>query len=402
MAGGLVRACVCLWILTTADCRTPDIQVTCTFAQDCLLPCIFEPASSVNVSWQQQEDLFLTFRLGAGPEELLLPSYADRASLFEEQVSHGNASLQIKQTSTQDRGRYRCTVSTDRAVEDTIVIVRVEAPLRSLTLEITGDCRAVKCSSQDVYPAPHLSWSTEPSLQPELLRPSTHMAANKLGLYSVESRLNRPKTGSGYTYTCTIKTSYGSQTWMASLRDTEMRPTEGTQVTIPCTAPRNLQNFTLTWSFTRQRQLSIILTYDSLTRHVTNHWGKRAHLDHNWASSGDGSLHLQDLGSSAQTGMYICIISTPRTKYLTYTSVNVSAISGVSEPDERVQKGRESRLWLICIAVVAVALCVGAVWCVKKKDGDSHPPAETTEMRQFTAGHRENGTPQESSPLAVA
>lgn len=39
----------------------------------------------------------------------------------------------------------------------------------------------------------------------------------------------------------------------------------------------------------------------------------------------------------------------------------------MDKPDERLQKGRESRLWLICIAVVAVALCVGAVWCVKKK-----------------------------------
>lgn len=112
----MIRACAPL----------SDIQVTCTFAQDCLLPCTFEPASSVNVSWQQQDVPFLTFRLGADPEELLLPSYADRASLFAEQVSHGNASLQIKQTSPQDRGRYRCTVSTDRAVEDTIVIVRVE------------------------------------------------------------------------------------------------------------------------------------------------------------------------------------------------------------------------------------------------------------------------------------
>ncbi|KPP61536.1 hypothetical protein Z043_120355 [Scleropages formosus] len=303
-------------------------QVTCTFSQDCVLPCSFEPTgSAANISWHRQDSPVLFFDGSGRSAERQSPHYMGRTSLFWERVSHGNASLQLRSVNTADRGRYRCRVSTEQGARDAFIIARVEAPVSSLTLEVTrrSGHKELRCSSQDIYPAPQLWWSTEPPVRPEALKHTTRKRANEQGLYSIESTVDAADGLSEHSYVCAMNSSYGSQTWRASLREREMKTAEGQQLTIPCVVPDNLHNFTLAWSFTKEDRTALILTFNSRTRHVADNWASRAQVDPAQVMSGDGSLRLRDPDSSAHTGTYSCAFSAPRTHYLVRTRVNVTA-----------------------------------------------------------------------------
>uniref|UniRef100_A0A8C9RVT8 Ig-like domain-containing protein n=1 Tax=Scleropages formosus TaxID=113540 RepID=A0A8C9RVT8_SCLFO len=292
-----------------------------------------------------------------------------RTSLFWERVSHGNASLQLRSVNTADRGRYRCRVSTEQGARDAFIIARVEGTRGIAKSEL-------RCSSQDIYPAPQLWWSTEPPVRPEALKHTTRKRANEQGLYSIESTVDAADGLSEHSYVCAMNSSYGSQTWRASLRERGEPTAEGQQLTIPCVVPDNLHNFTLAWSFTKEDRTALILTFNSRTRHVADNWASRAQVDPAQVMSGDGSLRLRDPDSSAHTGTYSCAFSAPRTHYLVRTRVNVTA------PESGMSLRRPSKRSLMLLS----------------RYTDSRPRGadeETTEMQPMrTGGHaEESGKP---------
>uniref|UniRef100_A0A3B5B1T9 Immunoglobulin V-set domain-containing protein n=1 Tax=Stegastes partitus TaxID=144197 RepID=A0A3B5B1T9_9TELE len=52
--------------------------------------------------------------------------YRNRTSLFKEQISRGNASLQLTGVKVQDEGRYQCFISTFRRKQDSLINLKVE------------------------------------------------------------------------------------------------------------------------------------------------------------------------------------------------------------------------------------------------------------------------------------
>uniref|UniRef100_A0A665UUX1 Ig-like domain-containing protein n=1 Tax=Echeneis naucrates TaxID=173247 RepID=A0A665UUX1_ECHNA len=52
-------------------------------------------------------------------------NYRGRTSLFKDQISRGNASLQLREVKVQDEGRYRCYTSTMRGNQEAFVELRV-------------------------------------------------------------------------------------------------------------------------------------------------------------------------------------------------------------------------------------------------------------------------------------
>uniref|UniRef100_A0A673JHV3 Ig-like domain-containing protein n=1 Tax=Sinocyclocheilus rhinocerous TaxID=307959 RepID=A0A673JHV3_9TELE len=186
----------------------------------------------------------------------------------------------------------------------------IPAPIQSVSLETTrlSGFEEVICSSQDVYPAPRVNLFTEPASLPDSFQPFTHKTADKQGLYSVESKLKKLKD---LTYICLVQSFYRSQTWRASLQEKEIFSVEGQDFIIPCVAPWNLQNFTLTWSFIKENKSSTIYTYASLTER---------------SSSGDGSLQLHNLLRLEHTGTstFTCILSAHQTKHEVHTRVNIT------------------------------------------------------------------------------
>ncbi len=79
----------------------------------------------------------------------------------------------------------------------------------------------------------------------------------------------------------------------------------------PCVAPWKLQNFTLTWSFTKEHKSSTIYTYDSLTQRSSSVWKEKVRLVTPRGRGGDGSLQLHKPLSLEHTG------TTPASSLLT-------------------------------------------------------------------------------------
>ncbi|XP_062841215.1 HERV-H LTR-associating protein 2 [Trichomycterus rosablanca] len=323
----------CIYLLSS------DVHVTCQVSEDCVLPCSFEPSGNEKIHWYRQDVLIYSHPDSSDKS-------VDRTSMFTEQLDLGNASLLLHQCGPQNRGRYRCRVINGDKEKSSFIVVKVEAPIRSVNLKMTrlSGYEEAKCSTSDVYPAPQVSWSTEPSTPPEKLKYTTRIMADKQGRYSMESKLRRLDHGD-LTYICTINSSSTRQTWRAFLTVTvlnnitststsytshtwaDMNPAEHQNLTIPCKAPWDIQDFTLTWSFTRENRTTDVCKYDSRTDLITNLWKSTAFLEHQRLEKGDASLRLVNLRSLEHTGVYICNISAFQRAHVGQIEVNVTSLA---------------------------------------------------------------------------
>ncbi|XP_056155862.1 uncharacterized protein hhla2b.1 [Lampris incognitus] len=275
------------------------------------------------------------------------------------------------------------------------------APIGSLTLELTrlSGYEEMKCTTRNVYPAPHVVWATDPP-NSEVLRPITRKLADRRGLYTVESRLRRMKARAELIYICKVTSAYGTQTRTASLTERELSGLGGRDLTIPCHAPPYLHNPSLSWSFSSGNEPTLILTYDSLSQHsfASPPWRGRALLDMLGVSAGDGSLQLLNADHVKHTGVYTCVYSAQHNTHTEHTEVLISAAG------ERLHPWEPSHWWIIAlvIALLVVAL-VGMLVYLKIKGSHSKPrkcPEEATEL-QSVKDKTEGSNLTETNPLAV-
>lgn len=332
--------------------KIPDVNVTCIFSMDCVLPCRFKPVGGEVIQWYRQDALVHSFYNDSDVLDQQDEHYRGRTVFFQGQLTWGNASLLLQHSGIEDKGRYRCHVHTALGDQDSVVIVKVEAPIRTILMTSLSGYREVTCSSQDIYPAPQLLWSTDPPAPSGALKPTTRKVANAQGLYTVKSMQKRMGNLSDFTYICTLKSYYGTQTWIASLREREISTVSGKGLTIPCLVPMKLLNFTLTWTLTRANKSEVILTFDSLTRQFSNHWKNRARVDLDQVLSGNGSLWLQNLERSAETGTYTCAFSASQIQHLIHNHVSFIAAKTATEG------GKQQHLWIIAVVIAALALFI--------------------------------------------
>ncbi|XP_046717654.1 V-set domain-containing T-cell activation inhibitor 1-like isoform X2 [Silurus meridionalis] len=232
-----------LMIQSHRQSKIPDAHVTCIYSEDCILPCTFPPSlEGVVFQWYKQETLIFSFL-----EDKDESVHSD-ISVFTDEVSHGNASLLLEDSSIRSRGQYKCVVNTTKSVWESNVIVKVEAPISGITIGVIPT-QHVQCSSHGVYPAPLLKWSTDPSLARTSPQAVTRMSADSNDLFSIVSTLKKMSTNLNLTYICSITSKYSLQSWRASLLQTEMTVHFGQHLVIPCMAPKNIKNLTLTWTF---------------------------------------------------------------------------------------------------------------------------------------------------------
>ncbi|KAL4657361.1 CD276 antigen-like isoform X2 [Arapaima gigas] len=342
-----------------------EVQVTtCIIFEDCVLPCRFQPGAANSVSWYRREVPFLS----SSDQSVR----HDRASLFTEKVPEGDASLLLRGSTFQDRGKYRCHVNGTAGERDSVVLLRVKAPIRFVSLEMAqSKMTQLNCSSQNIYPAPHLRWFTDPPSPPWLLRPVTRMEANGKGLYFVQSSLTVVGSLADYTYICVVNASYGTQTWRASLREKDVTGIAGQPLTIPCLAPRDLTNFTLTWTFLREQRPSTILTYSSYTGLMTNSWSDQAEVDGIQARSGNGSIRLWKLRNEENAGLYTCTFSAFQMSHTVLTRVSITAES-------------HARPWIIAAVVVTLVLLGLALVVYAQRTGLFHSWRQMSEQQEHS------------------
>ncbi|KAK7123644.1 hypothetical protein R3I93_021922 [Phoxinus phoxinus] len=385
---------ILVWIIADTTGKTPDVQVTCMFSEDCVLPCVFEAVGDEIIYWFRQNVLIHSYKHGSGlldqPDQ-----HNNRTSLFTEVISSGNASLHIQKSGPQDRGKYRCLVTSSRKNSEHFIIVKVEAPIHSVSLETTrlSGFEEVKCSTRDVYPAPRVTLFTEPAVLPDALQTFTRKRADKQDRYSVESKIRKLND---LTYICLVQSFYRSQTWRTSLQEKEISSIEGQDLNIPCAAPWNLQNFTLTWSFTKGHESSTVYTYDSLTQLSSSVWKEMVRLVTARGQGGDGSLQLLMPMRLEHAGLYTCILSALRTKHEVRTRVNITPSTAERQSESSTQRWIPATV-ITCLAVSAVA----AIVTIKCKVGcsKSSQTLEAAEMQPIRVTDTNSGALSEDTCL---
>uniref|UniRef100_A0A672GIM7 Ig-like domain-containing protein n=1 Tax=Salarias fasciatus TaxID=181472 RepID=A0A672GIM7_SALFA len=237
--------------------------------------------------------------------------------------------------------------------------------LLSLLSRLSG-YEEMKCTVRDVFPAPRVTWTTEPPTF-ESLRPVTRMLADKAGLYTVDSRLKTLEGRPDLIYICKVTTSYGSQAWTASLREREIKGTHGRDLSIPCSAPTYLSSPSLRWSFSNGEDSSHILSYDSRSGDSvsTPPWDSQVELDGFRVPFGDGSLRLMDPRRSDHTGTYTCVFSVP---YSTHT--------------ERNSTGGPSHWWILGLVIALMVLALAGMLAYMKLKGKEGPLKTNTDKRK--------------------
>lgn len=381
--------------------KTQELHVTCVVSRPCVLPCSFPPSSPLKeLLWARLDRVFL--RLTSPPDHLppLAPPSQDdplsgRAAVSAPAVARGNGSLVISDSAPRDRGRYSCRVRTEGGEHGNIVIVKVEAPLRSVSVSLSrlSGYEEVECSVRNVFPPPHLTWSTEPQTFQDL-RPVTRKTLDQSGLYSVHSRL-RVLGQPDLIYICKATSPYGGA-WTASYRHRDLRGDEGKDLTLPCFAPSFLNSETLSWTFSNTEDPKHILTYSvqsgvtpaSLSDATLKEWAGHVELDVYRVQFGVGSLRLVDPEQEKHSGSYSCVFSSDTSQHTERLEVTISGAGKRSAPEQA------SYWWVVglVVAVLVLALVAMLVY-LKMRGGVSKPrsdPEEATELHPVKDSGAEN------------
>ncbi|XP_075905095.1 advanced glycosylation end product-specific receptor-like [Nelusetta ayraudi] len=414
--------CFLLWIRFSAQHRTPDVVVTCVVSEECLLPCSFPPASRETIQWFRQDVAVFKFQRrdddddnGGGDTEEeeeedederedkdQRGQLAGRGSVLPQLVTHGNATLVLRDTGLKDRGTYKCQVTTSVGKHNARVILKVKAPIQAVFLELSrlSGYEEMKCSVRGVFPAPRVSWETVPPTLQDL-RPVTRIMADRHGLYTLDSRLRRLSGQPELIYVCRVSAPYGGAEWTSSLRVREMRGSEGRDVTLPCFTPASLNKPLLHWSFSGGEEPFRILTYDAQSglSAVPPPWDAHLELDAFRVPFGDGSLRLMDPRGAEHSGSYSCVFAAPRYTHTERTDLTVDDAGA-----DRSSGDKPSYWWVggLGMAVLVLGL-VGVLAYLKSRGIRSKArkdPEDLTELH-LVKDSTADGQLQECSPLTV-
>ncbi|XP_050924376.1 uncharacterized protein LOC127140501 isoform X3 [Lates calcarifer] len=296
------------WMLTLSR---GDTEVSCVFMESCILPCSFQSGADPVIHWiQVTAGLPLVHSFYSNKDQFGLQDqrFRNRTSLFKDQISRGNASLQLTGVEVQDQGRYRCHTSTMRGNKDSLINLRVDAPVSKVNMEQVGN--RIICSSEGIYPKPDLTWSTSPPSNLNLQNQSS-IQQTEQQLYNISSSLILSDSETDLIYICTISTR---KNWRrVTLFKTTSISVSGSETTISCPdSITSITGFSLTWRFNHS-QIILNQSRADISYTVSEEWRQQVK-----GVSESGSLMLQDL-SSHHEGIYSCEVSDAEETLITNT-----------------------------------------------------------------------------------
>ncbi|XP_051800211.1 programmed cell death 1 ligand 1-like [Acanthochromis polyacanthus] len=237
--------------------------------------------------------------------------YRDRTSLIKDQISRGNASLQLTGVKVQDEGRYQCFISTINRNKESIINLKVYAPVHDVNIQQVEN--RMTCSSEGIYPQPELTWSTTPPSNINLHNTTT-VQQNEEQLYSISSSLILSHSRTHLVYSCTVSTPTNRR--RAAWR--KLTPISGsTSETIITCAASNFSFSHLLWRFNHS-QMMVKQSRTDGSSTVSEEWRQQVK-----DVSESGDITLQDL-SSEQEGIYTCQLSNAEETLISDISVKIS------------------------------------------------------------------------------
>uniref|UniRef100_A0A1A8FHS3 Erythroblast membrane-associated protein (Scianna blood group) n=2 Tax=Nothobranchius korthausae TaxID=1143690 RepID=A0A1A8FHS3_9TELE len=226
--------------------------------------------------------------------------------MFGDQISRGNASLQLTNVQVQDEGRYQCYTSTITGKNEIFIQLNVYAPIHKVNMEMVDD--KITCSSKDVYPEPDLTWEPDPG--PSTPEPAKSRTIQQL--YTISSSLNN--SDPNLDYSCTVSTARSKKKTIFFKQDHVT--SSGSETAVTC------QDFNsafthVTWWFNHTQHI-LTRTLPEGPTQPTEKW-KLFVKD----VSDTGSLTLTDL-TSDQEGVYTCEVSNTEGTYMKNTALHIN------------------------------------------------------------------------------
>uniref|UniRef100_A0A4W6G4P5 Ig-like domain-containing protein n=1 Tax=Lates calcarifer TaxID=8187 RepID=A0A4W6G4P5_LATCA len=188
-----------------------NTEVSCVFMESCILPCSFQSGADPVIHWiKETEGNLYVHSFYRNQDQLGLQDqyFRNRTSLFKDQISRGNASLQLTGVEVQDQDRYRCYTNTIRGEESSFINLKVDAPVSKVKI-LRVENRII-CSSEGIYPEPDLTWSTRPPSN-LTLQNQTSIQQTEQQLYNISSSLILSDSETDLIYICTISTRSNSR-----------------------------------------------------------------------------------------------------------------------------------------------------------------------------------------------
>ncbi|KAK2853130.1 hypothetical protein Q7C36_008331 [Tachysurus vachellii] len=161
------------------------------------LSCVFPvsgswDADSSMITWLHNQEVVHSFFHSQDQPQYQSQTYANRTSLFHQEMKKGNASLRLDRTTLEDAGEYTCSVSTRLVSQSKSFPLKVAAfysePRLKISLLDNGHME-VLVTSEGGFPSPSLQWLMGNSRD---VTNHTHTQLSKdhhTGLYSVNSKL---------------------------------------------------------------------------------------------------------------------------------------------------------------------------------------------------------------------
>ncbi|KAM4534245.1 programmed cell death 1 ligand 1-like [Odontesthes bonariensis] len=181
-----------------------DTEVSCAVMEDCILPCSFQGDAEVLTKWIHLTTGIILVHYNK--QDHLIPQdqrFRGRTSLFQDQISRGNASLLLTGVKVQDQGRYKCLTWTYNSSTYSFINLKVDAPVRKVSIDQVGN--RITCSSNWIYPEPELTWSTSPPSNMKLQNTTT-VQQTEQQLYNISSSLILSDSDTDLIYSCTVST----------------------------------------------------------------------------------------------------------------------------------------------------------------------------------------------------
>ncbi|XP_056355650.1 CD276 antigen isoform X2 [Oenanthe melanoleuca] len=210
------------------ELRVPEEPVLALFGQDATLRCSFSPDADFSVAelsliWQLTDTKGLVHGFSGGRDRLQDQGrgYANRTSLFYDQLALGNVSLLLRRVEIADEGSFTCFVRV-RDYDSAAVTLQVAAPYSKPSVHLepskdlkAGDTAVVTCHASRGYPQASVLWqdSRGANLTSNV---STLQVANEQGLFEVRSVLHVLVEPS-VTYSCLVLNALLQQRGHASV-----------------------------------------------------------------------------------------------------------------------------------------------------------------------------------------
>ncbi|KAF3703854.1 CD276 antigen 4Ig-B7-H3 B7 -like protein 3 [Channa argus] len=325
---------LCLWMLTLSR---GDTEVSCVYMQSCILPCSYQSSSEEVIRWFQLTEQNHSVHVYYQNQDQLgsqFPRFRGRTSLFKEQISRGNASLQLTGVQVPDEGRYKCYASSIRGKKETFINLKVDAPVSKIHIDQVGN--RITCSSEGIYPEPEITWSTNP---PSTFKNTTRVQQTEQQLYNISSSLI---VVPDVNYMCRISTRRNSRRATLTQKSSIIGPGNGT--TLTCSTSNSPHMMSLIWRFNHSQ---IILNQTNVGHTVSDEWRQQVK-----SVSESGGLTLQEL-STKHEGTYTCVLSDKEETHITTTVLRMEKGGGKSS-----SSGATIGLEFFAILVLAAGVAI--------------------------------------------